>query len=172
MTELEQMVHVRYIVDDVGAAIDFYTEHLGFEVRTNAAPAFADVTRGALRLLLSGPLSSAGRAMPDGAVPVPGGWNRVHLLVPDITAEVERLREAGVRFRNDVVVGPGGSQILIEDRDSDLHPLVRVVGVGVPIGHDHPAVAIGLQQRHEAERFKAGAPQIGIDPDRGDLAGG
>ncbi len=128
MTELEQMVHVRYIVDDVGAAIDFYTEHLGFEVRTNAAPAFADVTRGALRLLLSGPLSSAGRAMPDGAVPVPGGWNRVHLLVPDITAEVERLREAGVRFRNDVVVGPGGSQILIEDPAGNYVELFQPAG--------------------------------------------
>lgn len=115
MTEPDQMVNVRYIVDDVAAAIDFYTRHLGFEVRTNASPAFADVTRGALRLLLSGPASSAGRPMPDGAVPVAGGWNRIHLLVSDIEAEVERLRGAGASFRNDIVVGPGGSQILMQD---------------------------------------------------------
>ena len=87
MTEPNEMVNVRYMVDDVDAAIDFYTRHLGFEVRTSAAPAFADVVRGDLRLLLSGPASSAGRAMPDGARPGPGGWNRIHLLVSDIGAE-------------------------------------------------------------------------------------
>jgi catechol 2,3-dioxygenase-like lactoylglutathione lyase family enzyme len=115
MTEPDEMVNVRYMVDDVGAAIEFYTKHLGFEPRLVAGPAFADVTRGNLRLLLSGPASSAGRPMPDGATPGPGGWNRIHLVVPDLAAEVARLRAAGVSFRNDVVTGPGGSQILIED---------------------------------------------------------
>jgi catechol 2,3-dioxygenase-like lactoylglutathione lyase family enzyme len=108
-------VSVRYMVDDVEAAVGFYTKHLGFSVRMNAAPAFADVVRGPLRLLLSGPTSSAGRPMPDGAVPAPGGWNRIHLIVSDIAAEVDRLRAAGVPFRNDVVRGPGGQQILLED---------------------------------------------------------
>ena len=111
----DEKVHVRYMVDDVNAAIDFYTKHFGFEVLSSAAPAFADVSRGNLRLLLSGPTSSAGRAMPDGAVPRPGGWNRIHFLVDDLAAEVERLRGAGVTFRNEIVIGPGGSQILIDD---------------------------------------------------------
>ena len=109
------LVSVRYMVDDVEASIDFYTRHFGFEVRSSAAPAFADVVRGNLRLLLSGPTSSAGRPMPDGRRPAPGGWNRVHFVVEDIAAEVERLRSAGVSFRNDVVSGPGGRQILVED---------------------------------------------------------
>ena len=111
----EQLVNVRYMVDDVQAAIDFYGGHFGFTVRSSAAPAFADVVRGNLRLLLSGPASSAGRPMPDGRVPEPGGWNRIHFVVDDLDAEVARLRAAGVRFRNDVVTGPGGRQILIED---------------------------------------------------------
>jgi catechol 2,3-dioxygenase-like lactoylglutathione lyase family enzyme len=111
----DEQVNVRYMVDDVEAAIDFYTAHLGFTVRTSAAPAFADVTRGHLRLLLSGPRSSAGRPMPDGRVPAPGGWNRLHFVVEDLAAEVDRLRAAGVPFRNDVVTGPGGRQILLED---------------------------------------------------------
>jgi catechol 2,3-dioxygenase-like lactoylglutathione lyase family enzyme len=115
MTTPEEMVNVRYMVDDVQAAVDFYTDALGFTLRSAAVPAFADVTRGPLRLLLSGPRSSAGRAMPDGRVPGPGGWNRIHLLVADLPAEVRRLREAGVRFRNEIVTGPGGSQILLED---------------------------------------------------------
>jgi catechol 2,3-dioxygenase-like lactoylglutathione lyase family enzyme len=115
MSSPEQMVNVRYLVDDVQAAIDFYTSHLGFTVRSSAAPAFADVTRGNLRLLLAGPASSAGRPMPDGRKPVPGGWNRIHLIVPDLPAEVTRLRAEGVSFRNDIVTGPGGKQILIED---------------------------------------------------------
>src|SRR5215472_1266205 len=108
-------VNVRYMVDDVEAAVAFYTKHFGFEVLSSAAPAFAEVVRGDLRLLLSGPTSSAGRPMPDGRRPGPGGWNRIHFVVDDIAAEVERLRSAGVRFRNDVVTGPGGSQILLED---------------------------------------------------------
>jgi len=115
MTSPQDMVNVRYMVDDVQAAIDFYTRHLGFELRTSAAPAFADVTRGNLRLLLAGPKSSAGRPMPDGRTPGPGGWNRIHFIVPDIAAEVARLRAEGVRFRNDLVTGPGGKQTLIED---------------------------------------------------------
>jgi catechol 2,3-dioxygenase-like lactoylglutathione lyase family enzyme len=111
----DQLVNVRYMVDDVESAVDFYTTHFGFTVRSNAAPAFADVVRGNLRLLLSGPTSSAGRSMPDGRTPEPGGWNRIHFIVEDIAAEIERLRAAGVKFRNDIVSGPGGQQILAED---------------------------------------------------------
>jgi catechol 2,3-dioxygenase-like lactoylglutathione lyase family enzyme len=111
----EEMVNVRYMVDDVDAAVAFYTTHLGFTLLSNPGPPFADVTRGQLRLLLSGPASSAGRPMPDGRKPVPGGWNRVHLIVSDLRAEVDRLRGEGVTFRNDIVTGPGGSQILLED---------------------------------------------------------
>ncbi|VVJ24851.1 Uncharacterised protein [Amycolatopsis camponoti] len=110
-----ELVSVRYLVDDVEAAVDFYTTQLGFTVNTSFAPAFADVLRGNLRLLLSGPASSAGRAMPDGTRPGPGGWNRLHFVVDDIDAEVERLREAGVRFRSDIVTGPGGRQIVFDD---------------------------------------------------------
>jgi catechol 2,3-dioxygenase-like lactoylglutathione lyase family enzyme len=108
-------VNVRYMVDDVDAAIAFYTTHLGFTLLTRVAPAFADVKRGDLRLLLSGRTSSAGRPMPDGRQPVPGGWTRFQVIVDDIAAEVDRLRAAGVRFRNDVIKGPGGAQVLIED---------------------------------------------------------
>lgn len=111
----EDVVNVRYMVDDVAAAIDFYTRHFGFTEQSNQAPAFADVVRGNLRLLLSGPGSSAARRMPDGRRPEPGGWNRIHLLVDDIEVEVERLRAAGLSFRNDVVSGPGGKQILVDD---------------------------------------------------------
>ena len=110
-----ELVSVRYLVDDVEAALDFYTTKLGFAVGTNAVPAFADVVRGNLRLLLSGPASSAGRPMPDGTKPGPGGWNRIHLIVDDIDAEVARLREAGVAFRSDIVTGPGGRQIVFDD---------------------------------------------------------
>ena len=116
MTDItDSTVHVRYLVDDVQAAIDFYTTHLGFTANTTFAPAFADVRRGNLRLLLSGPDSSAGRPMPDGRTPRPGGWNRIHLLVDDIDAEVARLRAEGVVFRSDVVTGPGGRQIVLDD---------------------------------------------------------
>jgi catechol 2,3-dioxygenase-like lactoylglutathione lyase family enzyme len=111
----DDLVSVRYMVDDVDAAVDFYTSHFGFSVLSNAAPAFADVVRGRLRLLLSGPASSAGRPMPDGRTPEPGGWNRIHLIVEDLATEVQRLRTAGLTFRNDVVSGPGGQQILLED---------------------------------------------------------
>ena len=111
----DDMVSVRYMVDDVRAAIDFYATHFGFTVRSAAVPAFADVARGHLRLLLSGPASSAGRPMPDGRTPAPGGWNRIHFIVDDLAAEVARLRTAGVRFRNDIVTGPGGRQIVLED---------------------------------------------------------
>jgi catechol 2,3-dioxygenase-like lactoylglutathione lyase family enzyme len=111
----DELVNVRYMVDDVDTAIAFYTTHLGFTLRSSAVPAFADVRRGNLRLLLSGPKSSAGRAMPDGRTPQPGGWNRIHFIVEDIAAEVERLRAAGLPFRNDIVSGPGGRQILLED---------------------------------------------------------
>jgi catechol 2,3-dioxygenase-like lactoylglutathione lyase family enzyme len=111
----DETVNVRYMVDDVEQSIDFYTKLLDFELLTSAAPAFADVKRGNLRLLLAGPTSSAGRPMPDGAKPGPGGWNRIHFIVDDIGAEVTRLRDAGAQFRNDVIEGPGGKQILLED---------------------------------------------------------
>jgi catechol 2,3-dioxygenase-like lactoylglutathione lyase family enzyme len=111
----DELVSVRYMVDDVDDAVAFYTDHFGFELRFSAAPAFADVVRGNLRLLLSGPQSSAGRPMPDGRTPAPGGWNRIHFVVEDIAADVERLRAAGLTFRNDIVRGPGGQQILLED---------------------------------------------------------
>lgn len=124
----DELVNVRYMVDDVQAAVDFYTEHLGFTLRSSAAPAFADVTRGNLRLLLSGPRSSAGRPMPDGAKPGPGGWNRIHLIVGDVAAEVARLRQAGLPFRNDIVTGPGGSQILLEDPSGNVIELFQPAG--------------------------------------------
>ena len=110
----DPIVSVRYMISDVASAVAFYTHHCGFKVGVNS-PAFAEVTRGNLRLLLSGPQSSAGRPMPDGAQPAPGGWNRIHFVVDDIAAEVERLRAAGVRFRNDIISGPGGQQIVLED---------------------------------------------------------
>jgi catechol 2,3-dioxygenase-like lactoylglutathione lyase family enzyme len=128
MTEPSELVNVRYMVDDVDTAIDFYTKYLDFELRTSAAPAFADITRGNLRLLLSGPASSAGRPMPDGTKPGPGGWNRIHLLVDDIDAEVARLRQAGLSFRNDIVTGPGGSQILLEDPSGNVVELFQPAG--------------------------------------------
>jgi catechol 2,3-dioxygenase-like lactoylglutathione lyase family enzyme len=111
----DDLVSVRYMVNDVQESIDFYTSHFGFELRTNAVPAFADVVRGHLRLLLAGPKSSAGRPMPDGRRPEPGGWNRIHFVVKDIDGDVQRLRHAGVQFRNEIITGPGGQQILLED---------------------------------------------------------
>ena len=118
-------VNVRYMVDDVEAAVSFYTTHLGFTLLSSAAPAFADVSRGDLRLLLSGATSSAGRATPDGRRPEPGGWNRIQLIVDDIGAEVARLRGQGLGFRNDVISGPGGSQILLEDPSGNVIELFQ-----------------------------------------------
>lgn len=119
MTEIDEtMVSVRYLVDDVQAAIDFYTTHLGFTLRTANPPAFAAVTRGRLRLLLSGPASSGARATPaDTAGP---GHNRIHLAVADLDAEIQRLRAAGLSFRSDLVAGPGGRQILLADPAGNL----------------------------------------------------
>lgn len=111
----ESTVSVRYIVDDVAAAIAFYTNHLGFSLEQDARPAFASVTRGSLRLLLSGPGSSGAKPMPDGRRPVAGGWTRILLIVDDIAGEVDRLRSAGLTFRNDILKGVGGSQILLDD---------------------------------------------------------
>ena len=121
----DDTVNVRYMVDDVDEAVAFYTKHLGFDLLSNAAPAFADVSRGNLRLLLAGPQSSAGRPMPDGRKPGPGGWNRIHFIVDDIDAEVARLRDAGLTFRNDIVTGPGGKQILLEDPSGNVVELFQ-----------------------------------------------
>ena len=121
----DQTVNVRYMVDDVDTSIDFYTTQLGFEVLTKAAPAFADVKRGNLRLLLAGPKSSAGRPMPDGARPGPGGWNRIHFIVDDLETEVARLRGAGATFRNDIVEGSGGKQILLQDPSGNVVELFQ-----------------------------------------------
>ncbi len=114
-------VNVRYMIEDVKAAIDFYTKYLGFTIQTDSSPAFASVVRGNLRLLLSGPESSGRRALPDGTRPTPGGWNRIELAVRDIEKEAERLRAAGVKFRRaDIVTGPGGSQIWLLDPSGNL----------------------------------------------------
>ena len=121
----DDTVSVRYMVDDVDAALEFYTKLLGFEIMMSAAPAFADVRRGNLRLLLSGPASSAGRPMADGRTPGPGGWNRIHFIVDDIEAEVTRLRDAGARFRNDIISGPGGKQVLLEDPSNNVVELFQ-----------------------------------------------
>jgi len=118
-------VNVRYMVDDVDAAVAFYTTHLGFTLNSSAAPAFADVTRGDLRLLLSGASSSAGRPMPDGRHPEPGGWNRIQLLFDDLEAEVARLRAVDAIFRNDIIKGPGGSQVLLEDPSGNVVELFQ-----------------------------------------------
>jgi catechol 2,3-dioxygenase-like lactoylglutathione lyase family enzyme len=132
MTEPNDMVCVRYMVDDVAAAVTFYTTFLEFEVLNSFGPAFADIARGKLRLLLSGPGSSAGRPMPDGAKPGPGGWNRIHLIVDDIDAEVARLRNAGAAFRNDILEGPGGRQILLEDPSGNVVELFQPAAFNPP----------------------------------------
>ena len=109
-------VSVRYIIDDVPTALNFYTKLLGFTLEQDASPAFASVVRDGVRLLLSGDGSSGKRPLPDGRRQVPGGWNRVHLEVADLAAEVERLRSAGVSFRTEeIVTGPGGSQVILDD---------------------------------------------------------
>jgi catechol 2,3-dioxygenase-like lactoylglutathione lyase family enzyme len=123
VTAPAQYASVRYIVDDVQAAIDFYTTHLGFTLNTSAAPAFADVLCGPLRLLLSGPTSSGARATPDDVTPA--GRNRIHLVVDDLDTEIARLREAGLSFRSDVVAGPGGRQILLADPAGNLVELFQ-----------------------------------------------
>lgn len=125
MSNPNEMASVRYMVDDVQAALEFYTRFLGFEVLTSFAPAFADVARGPLRLLLSGPASSAGRPMSDGVKPGPGGWNRIHLIVEDLEAEVVRLKAAGAPFRNEVLSGPGGKQVLLQDPSGNVVELFQ-----------------------------------------------
>jgi catechol 2,3-dioxygenase-like lactoylglutathione lyase family enzyme len=119
-----EIVNVRYLVDDVAASVDFYTRHFGFTVGISS-PAFADVTRGNLRLLLSGPQSSAGRPMTDGERPVAGGWNRIHLIVDDLEREIARLTQEEVTFRNQVVTGPGGAQVLVVDPSGNLVELFQ-----------------------------------------------
>ncbi len=121
----DETVNVRYMVDDVDEAVGYYTKLLGFELLMSAAPAFADVRRGNLRLLLAGPTSSAGRPRPDGTKPGPGGWNRIHFIVDDIDTEVAQLRNAGARFRNDIIEGPGGKQILLEDPSGNVVELFQ-----------------------------------------------
>lgn len=126
MNDTSDKASVRYMIDDVAAAIEFYTRHLGFTLEHNAAPAFASVTRGRLRLLLSGEKSSGRQSLPDGTKPVPGGWNRIELQVADVVAEAERLRREGVTFRrDDIISGPGGSQIWIQDPSGNLIELLQ-----------------------------------------------
>ena len=123
MTAPDQYASVRYVVDDVEAAIDFYTTHLDFRLNTDARPAFADVVRGPLRLLLSGPASSGARATPDDAATA--GRNRINLVVDDLDAEIARYRDAGLSFRSDVVAGPGGRQVLLADPAGNLIELFQ-----------------------------------------------
>ncbi len=125
---MDELVSVRYMVSDVAKSIAFYTSHLGFTVESDFAPAFGSVRRGNLRLLLAGPQSSAGRPMSDGAVPGPGGWNRIHLIVPDIAAEIARLKSEGCEFRNDMISGPGGSQVLLLDPSGNVVELFQPAG--------------------------------------------
>ncbi|MCH6161653.1 VOC family protein [Streptomyces marispadix] len=119
----EQYASVRYLVDDVQRAVDFYTAHLGFTLNTSAAPAFADVVRGPMRLLLSGPTSSGARATPEDAAMA--GRNRIHLTVDDLDAEIDRLRSAGLSFQSEMVAGPGGRQVLIADPAGNLVELFQ-----------------------------------------------
>lgn len=121
----ESPVNVRYMVRDVPESVEWYVSHLGFRPVGPQSPAFAAVERGPLRLLLSGRMSSAGRPMPDGREPEPGGWNRLQLVFEDLAAEVGRLRAQGVKFRNDILTGPGGSQILAEDPSDNVVELFQ-----------------------------------------------
>jgi len=123
VTATEQYAAVRYLVDDVQQAVDFYTTQLGFTVKTSAVPAFADVVRGPLRLLLSGPASSGARATPEDAAAA--GRNRIHLIVEDLDAEISRLRDQAVSFRSELVSGPGGRQVLISDPAGNLIELFQ-----------------------------------------------
>ncbi len=115
-------VSVRYIVDDVNAAVEFYTTHLNFEVQMHPGPGFAMLRRGGLRLLLNSPGGGggAGQAMPDGSRPQPGGWNRIQIEIEDLDATVAQLEDRGARFRNEIVTGQGGKQILLEDPAGNL----------------------------------------------------
>jgi catechol 2,3-dioxygenase-like lactoylglutathione lyase family enzyme len=131
MTEPFEIVNVRYMVNDVQEAVDWYVDNFGFSVIL-ASPAFGSVQRGHLRLLLSGKASSAGRPMPDGRQPEPGGWNRFQFITGDIASEVDRLRAAGVKFRNDIVSGPGGSQILAEDPSGNVVELFQPAQASQP----------------------------------------
>jgi len=128
----ESLVNVRYMVSDVPQSVDWYVGHLGFQPVGPQSPAFAAVVRGPVRLLLSGAMSSAGRPMPDGRKPEPGGWNRLQLVFDDLAAEVERLRARGVAFRNDILTGPGGSQILAEDPSGNVVELFQPAAVFSP----------------------------------------
>jgi catechol 2,3-dioxygenase-like lactoylglutathione lyase family enzyme len=122
-------VSVRYIADDVDAAVDFYVDRLGFEVDMRPGPGFAVLSRGALRLLLNQPgAGGAGQSMPDGRRPQPGGWNRIQIEVSNLEQEVAVLREAGAAFRNDIVTGRGGSQILLEDPSGNPIELFQAAG--------------------------------------------
>jgi catechol 2,3-dioxygenase-like lactoylglutathione lyase family enzyme len=136
-------VNVRYMVEDVNAAIEFYTKYLGFKLGINAAPAFADVTRGNLRLLLSGRESSAGRPMPDGTLPFPGGWNRIELVVEDLLHEVDKLKLQGLHFRNEIITGPGGSQILLIDPSGNFIELFEPREVNEPHNGERARSKVG-----------------------------
>jgi glyoxylase I family protein len=117
--EVYEMAAIRYLVNDVDRAIAFYTQQMGFKLQQQMGPAFASVAKGDLTLWLSGPQSSGARPMPDGRRPEPGGWNRLVLEVEDLPSRVAEMKQAGVHFRNEIVVGPGGKQILVEDPDGN-----------------------------------------------------
>lgn len=133
------LTSVRYIVDDVPAAVAFYTTHLGFVVDIDAMPAFAAVTRDDLHLLLSGEASSGGRTLPDGRKPAPGGWNRIQFQVEDLAGELDRLRAAGLRFRSDIVTGPGGAQVVLDDPSGNPIELFQPARADTGSGRPQPS---------------------------------